>query len=182
MCGHKLSPHFSKYQGKLFLDCTVNLCWVFYETGKLSYKVPRPFCLPICNEWEYEDLSLLVFETLAILIGLNVVLISLSLMTYNVEQISFAFQELENVKSRTSVQKSFSYISFWLLPWFIQLVYTKPLLVASHILGIGKKNKFNSKFSKKKSDFFRQWNGDTDQKNSWGRGKVWEMIFPFLLC
>lgn len=26
MCGHKLSPHFSKYQGKLFLDCTVNLC------------------------------------------------------------------------------------------------------------------------------------------------------------
>ena len=66
-------------------------------------------------------------------------------MTYNVEQISFAFQDLENVKSRTSVQKSFSYISFWLLPWFIQLVYTKPLLVASHMLGIGDKDKFNSK-------------------------------------
>ena len=42
-----------------------------------------------------QHLVLSVFWALAILIGLNVVLISLSLMTYNVEQISFAFQELE---------------------------------------------------------------------------------------
>ena len=70
MCGHKLSPHFSKYQGALFLDCIVNLCLAFYETDKLSYKVAGPFCLPICNERECQDLSLSVFETLAILMGL----------------------------------------------------------------------------------------------------------------